>query len=154
MDIYVTSGTGVGPTRLAAFDAALFDAGISQYNLVRLTSAIPPDSRIIVKKLKPNPLEYGHRLYVVLAVAEEDQPGKSAYAGLGWRSADNQAGIFVEHHAEDRAELTHLIKSTLESVGKYRPLTLGIRQKMVGITCETGPVCAIVAAIYKSEGWG
>ncbi|MBI2830305.1 MAG: pyruvoyl-dependent arginine decarboxylase [Chloroflexi bacterium] len=154
MDIYVTSGVGKGPTRLAAFDAALHDAGIAQYNLIRLSSAIPPDSRIIVRKAKPNPLEYGHRLYVVLAVAEEDRPGKSAYAGLGWRSAENQAGVIVEHHTEDRAELIKLIRRTLQSVGEYRPLRGGMRQKVAGITCQEEPVCAIVAAIYKSEGWG
>ena len=41
MKITVTSGTGEGPTALAAFDAALLNAGVANYNLIYLSSAIP-----------------------------------------------------------------------------------------------------------------
>jgi arginine decarboxylase len=40
MRIYVTTGKGEGPTPLAAFDAALIDAGIPNYNLIYLSSVI------------------------------------------------------------------------------------------------------------------
>jgi arginine decarboxylase len=42
MQIHVSSGRGEGPTPLAAFDAALRDAGVSNYNLIALSSVIPP----------------------------------------------------------------------------------------------------------------
>lgn len=38
MHIYVTTGTGEGPTPLAAFDAALINAGVANYNLICLSS--------------------------------------------------------------------------------------------------------------------
>ena len=47
MKIIVTSGTGEGPTSLAAFDAALLDAGVANYNLICLSSIIPPGSMTI-----------------------------------------------------------------------------------------------------------
>ena len=39
LDISITSGLGQGPTTLAAFDAALRDAGIANFNLIRLSSS-------------------------------------------------------------------------------------------------------------------
>ena len=42
MKIRLSSGRGEGPTPLAAFDAALLDAGVSNYNLLPLSSVIPP----------------------------------------------------------------------------------------------------------------
>jgi arginine decarboxylase len=44
--IQVTTGTGEGPTPLAAFDAALLDAGVANYNLICLSSVIPEASVI------------------------------------------------------------------------------------------------------------
>jgi arginine decarboxylase len=41
LEIQVTTGTGEGPTPLAAFDAALLDAGVANYNLILLSSVIP-----------------------------------------------------------------------------------------------------------------
>lgn len=39
MSIHLASGTGEGPTELAAFDAALMDAGVAIYNLLCPSSA-------------------------------------------------------------------------------------------------------------------
>ena len=39
--LLVTSGTGEAATEPAAFDGALLDAGIANYNLIRLSSVIP-----------------------------------------------------------------------------------------------------------------
>jgi len=44
--IVVSRGTGEGPTPLAAFDKALLAAGVENYNLIRLSSVIPPGAEI------------------------------------------------------------------------------------------------------------
>jgi len=49
--IPVTSGVGRGRTQLAALDAALFDAGIANYNLLHVTSIIPEGCQPVVRKL-------------------------------------------------------------------------------------------------------
>ena len=46
--IVLSTGLGVGPTALAAFDAALLDAGVANYNLICLSSVIPPGRRCAI----------------------------------------------------------------------------------------------------------
>src|SRR5690606_8611394 len=44
--IGVVGATGTGPTSLAAFDDALRAVGVANFNLIRLSSVIPPGSRV------------------------------------------------------------------------------------------------------------
>ena len=44
LTIHLSSGTGEGPTPLAAFDAALWHASVANYNLLCLSSVIPPNA--------------------------------------------------------------------------------------------------------------
>src|SRR3989344_4184022 len=95
----ITDGTGAGDTPLSAFDAALFNAGIANYNLVHLSSIIPPGYEPRIEKLNWNGADdAGSRLYVVIASQTEIEHGKEAWAGLGWVLAEDQSlGLFVEH---------------------------------------------------------
>lgn len=43
-NFYITSGVGSGQTELNSFDCALFNSGVANYNLVRISSILPPDS--------------------------------------------------------------------------------------------------------------
>ena len=67
--IVLAQGTGCGPTELAAFDAALRDAGVANYNLLCLSSVIPPGSRLERTRWVTPAEHWGHRLYVVLSQA-------------------------------------------------------------------------------------
>jgi arginine decarboxylase len=53
MRIQLVSGAGSARTQLAAFDAALVDAGISNYNLITLSSVIPAGAEIIETDERP-----------------------------------------------------------------------------------------------------
>ncbi len=155
MRIYLTTGKGEGATRSAAFDAALRQAGIANYNLIALSSVIPPKS-IICRAPYPAPAdEYGHRLYLVMSRQDEQQPGKTAWAGLGWaQDKDSGRGMFVESHGADRARLEEDLRATLTTVIVHRPVAYGeIESEIVGIECRDKPVCALAVAVYKSEGW-
>lgn len=63
----ITTDTGQGPTALAAFDAALANAGVANYNLIYLLSVIPADSAIQSTKYVAPANKYGDRLYLVVA---------------------------------------------------------------------------------------
>lgn len=65
--IRVVPGTGTGPTALAAYDAALADAGVHNYNLIRVSSVVPAESRIEVLDTAPDLGPAGNRLTVVEA---------------------------------------------------------------------------------------
>lgn len=83
MNIYISSGKGQGKTLLSAFDAALFDAGVSNYNLLVLSSIIPPGSVIKQQKYKTPDNEYGHRLYVVMSENRSRESGRYIGAAIG-----------------------------------------------------------------------
>ena len=156
MKIVVTNGTGEGKTEIAAFDRALWDAGIANYNLVRLSSVIPEDSEVIVEKLDRNNREHGHRLYVVLSEAYGKEMGDKAVAGLGWVTANHVKGkgIFVEKAGGSKEEVRSYIEKTIRSMTSYRPEEHGeIKIEFAEKECEGNIACSVVAAVYKSEGW-
>lgn len=154
--ITLTKGTGTGDTKIAAFDAALFEAGIANYNLIRLSSIIPPGSRVEIGKYVTPPDEFGHRLYIVYASEIQVEAGKEAWAGMGWCLAANGTGegLFTEHEGHSEQEVTNLIKETLSNMVSYRPEEYGpVSHQTIGASCTGKPVCALVAAVYRSEGW-
>lgn len=155
MDILVTSGTGSGPTPLAAFDAALLAAGVANYNLIPLSSIIPPGACVRQKRFTSLADEYGRRLYVVIASRTEIRRGRSAWAGLGWTQApDDGRGLFVEESGASRASVERAIHATLGSMVATRSTVYGDTSiEVVGVKCVALPACALALAVFQSEGW-
>lgn len=154
-EIFVTSGTGSGQTQLAAFDEALLHAGIANYNLIKLSSILPPESKVIIKAPDINqPINFGKKLYVVISEKRESEKGREAWAGIGWVQAKDGRGLFVEQHGAQQAEVMRLIKETLSDMVRNRHYEFGeVHYQIVGIRCEDRPVCALVSAVYDIEGW-
>lgn len=153
--ITLARGVGRGPTLLAAFDTALLDAGVANYNLLCLSSVIPPGSTIVRCRWSTPPHEWGQRLYCVLSQAREDRPGHAVHAGIGWvRDEAGGQGLFVELHDEDRERLQHDLHATLATMQANRGVALGaVHTEIASACCEGEPVCALVIAIYASEPW-
>ena len=155
MKIVVTAGTGEGPTSIAAFDAALRRAGVENYNLIALSSIIPPGSTIeCIPYVTPSD-EYGHRLYVVMARCDEQRLGREAWAGVGWtQEPENGRGLFVELHGNSKSDVEEAIEATLSAMMTSRGRSSGpIHSEIAGIACRGRPVCAVVIAVYQSAGW-
>lgn len=157
MNIHLASGTGSGPTKLAAFDVALDAAGIANFNLIRLSSIIPPKSKVVLHDGPiPKPLgKWGDKLYVVMAEMRVDTPNAEAWAGIGWvLDKKSGKGMFVEHEGLSESAVRKDITQTLKSLMKTRNVDFGpIEMKVVGKTCIHEPVCALVIASYQSRGW-
>jgi arginine decarboxylase len=154
VQIYVSSGTGSGPTMLAAFDAALIAAGIGNSNLLPLSSAIPARSTVVRRSAPGNQADWGKRLYVVLAEQRESELGLEAWAGLGWAQDPEGRGLFVEHFGGSRQVVERLIESSLTAMTQSRQVKLGtIECEIAGVTCRSEPVCAVVAARYLVDPW-
>ena len=155
--IRLSSGTGIGRTSLSAFDDALLHAGVANYNLVRLSSVIPP--RSAVSPVDPGQQlvgGWGDRLYCVYASQVATMPGQQAWAAIGWSLLDDGsgAGVFVEHEGEDERTVRNDIARSLEDLAERR----GGGFKPGGIVttstvCEGEPVCALVVAAYKTSRW-
>jgi arginine decarboxylase len=153
--ISITTGIGEGPTPLAAFDSALLDAGVANYNLIPLSSVIPPGSSIQRGRYVPPRNEYGDRLYLVMARQEAHIPGETAVAGLGWTQEPiTDCGLFVEITGSQRSQVNEDIHATLACMIQGRPLRYGpIQTELAEVECRNNPVCALAVAIYQSQPW-
>lgn len=157
MNIELVAGVGTGPTKLAAFDAALREAGIANHNLIRLSSVIPGGSQL--KQVSGEDIqifgEWGDRLYAVWAESRVVIPNEEAWAGIGWvQDPVTGEGLFVEHDGASEATVRHDITDSLNAMMKGRGVKLSdINMKVIGATCENEPVCALVAAVYKAVPW-
>ena len=61
---FPTAGIGTGDTRLTAFDMALLNAGVGNYNLVQVSSIVPVEAKIQQRVDLPEgsllPIAYGY----------------------------------------------------------------------------------------------
>lgn len=159
MELHVTSGVGTGPTELAAFDAALNCSGIANYNLLVLSSVIPPSSVIVRHDQGLQgvtlPGTWGDRLYVVMAEQRTSQPGEQVWAGIGWvQDPETGKGLFVEHEGFDEAAVRQDITLSLQALMKTRNVDFGpIQMHVVGAICEDAPTCAMAVAVYQASDW-
>ena len=158
LTIEVATGIGRGPTEIAAFDGALREAGVHNYNLIRLSSVVPPASEIkpLGGAAKP-PGDWGDRLYVVYAAQYASLPGEEAWAGVGWvQQPGTRKGMFVEHEGPTEQMVRSAISLSLDSLVKGRDdEVFGPERSVVrGAVCEGEPTCALVVAVFESQGWG
>ena len=154
MRIVVTKGHGCGRTPLSAFDHALFEAGIHNYNLVPLSSVIPPGTVIERAKFEPSGDEWGNRLYIVMARNSTMIAGTEAWAGIGWVQTPDGRGLFVEHFDASRENVEDMIQMSLGDMVEYRDEDFGeVQMVLQGGRCVDRPVCGLVAAVYQSQDW-
>ena len=163
MEIKVVCGVGSGRTILSAFDSALKDAGVYNYNLVTLSSIIPPGSKVDkIRRYETPPEEYGHKLYVVKAELRSEEVGKFIAAGIGWYQIEDGRGIFVEHEIKGEtkvaveSEINLRIKNSLKDLAKFRRIKLDesrIKFAMSLTQIKDHPTCVLALAVYQSEGW-
>jgi arginine decarboxylase len=153
--ITISASAGEGPTPLAAFDAALVGAGVANYNLIGLSSVIPPRASLVRGPHDAGPDDYGRRLYVVMSQMREERPGRVAHAGIGWiQEAATGRGLFVEMHDGDRQRLLRDLHATLEAMRAARPIDYGpVQTEIASAPCIERPVCALVTAVYACEPW-
>lgn len=153
LDISIRIGSGTGRTPLSAFDHALQSAGVADFNLVTLSSVIPPGSRL---RHVNNTLPGGHGdlLFCVRAEAYAEQPGESAWAGLGWCVDETGGGLFVEHHGSTEQSVTEQIELSLADMNAKRGGGYGPVQMALASAHSTGlPACAVVVAAYRVSSW-
>lgn len=161
--IPVVAGVGRGSTLLSAFDSALRDCGVHNYNLIPLSSVIPPQTDVVsVERYLPPMDEHGHRLYVVKAELRSDHAGKTVGASVGWYQWGDGRGVFVEHEAIGStrdavaSELDYRVCHSLQDLCAARDVPFDrqlVRSKVAFAEVEDQPTSALVLAIYQSEGW-
>lgn len=163
MVIKVIKGAGEGSTPLSAFDGALKDAGVYNYNLITLSSVIPPATTVEKQDRYKTPEgEWGHKLYCVMAEERSERAGKFIAAGVGWYQLDDGRGLFVEHHITGdtnevaKSIIMTRIKNSLKDLCRFRGIkweNSRMKYEISVAEVKAKPVSVLVIAVYKSEGW-
>jgi len=98
---FFTKGHGLNAQKLNSFEMALRDAGISHFNLVRVSSIFPPHCKIVSPKEGLKHLQPGQIVHCVMANSETNEPNRLIAAGVGLaRPRDpGQFGYLSEHHS-------------------------------------------------------
>lgn len=98
---FLTKGTGVHKNRLQSFELALEDAGISQFNLVSVSSILPPGCKKISRTKGLSFFSPGEIVFLVESRNETDEPNRliAASIGIAIPSGHNQYGYISEHHS-------------------------------------------------------
>lgn len=147
--IYVPSrytllaGCGTGPTPLNAFDTALYNASVGNYNLVRVSSILPPGA----KESSVIDAPPGALLPIAYASFTTTASGKEIAAAVGVGVATSGPGVIMEFHgicSEDEAvtRVKEMVAHALDLRGT-RPAEV----KTASCSLKTGGPSAVFAGV-------
>ena len=78
---FVTKGVGKHKKKLSSFELALRDAGIAQFNLVKVSSIFPPGCQLVSRKQGLTMLSPGQIAFVVMSENSTNEPSRLIAAG-------------------------------------------------------------------------
>ena len=150
--IHVAGGVGIAPTSMAAYDAALADANLHNYNLITVSSVIPADATIEVADAAPDLGPAGNRLTVVQGktVAGPDSDRDRITTGIGWATGPGP-GLFYEASGTDPGAVEAEIRRGLEAGSELRDWELPDRDVVVS-SVEPGSGSHTAAVILAAYG--
>ena len=95
---YIGTATGIGTEKLNSFDSALMAAGVGNYNLVKVSSILPAES----KRKESIEKKEGEPLYVAYATITSNEIGKtiSAAVAVGIPQNASKVGVIMEYEGE------------------------------------------------------
>jgi len=98
--VFFTKGVGRHKYELQSFEMALRDASIEKYNLVEVSSIMPPGCKIVSVEEGLKDLVPGQIVHVVLARNATSEPNRVVAASVGCALPTDrtQYGYLSEHH--------------------------------------------------------
>ena len=104
--IFFTCGVGKAKEKLQSFEHALRNAGIAHFNLVRVSSILPPKCQFAQKSQALKELKPGQIVFCVMADISTDEPNRlvAASIGLAVPSQKDHYGYISEHHTYGMTE--------------------------------------------------
>ncbi|MGH7885381.1 MAG: pyruvoyl-dependent arginine decarboxylase [Thermodesulfobacteriota bacterium] len=103
---FITKGVGKHREKLTSFEMALRNAGIAQFNLVRVSSIFPPNCKLVSRNEGLKYLTPGQIVFVVISENATDEPNRliAASSGLALPKEENRYGYISEHHSYGQKE--------------------------------------------------
>ncbi|QLC50188.1 arginine decarboxylase, pyruvoyl-dependent [Methanolobus zinderi] len=143
---FLTKGFGVHKHRLASFELALRDAQIEKFNLVSVSSILPPNCKIIPKDEGVKQLGAGEIVHCVLARNDTNEPHRLVAAAVGTAVPVNEEnyGYISEHHSYGEDE---------ETAGEYaEDLAATMLATTLGIEFDIDSAWQDRENVYKTSG--
>ena len=144
--LFLTKGVGRHKERLASFELALRDAGIEKFNLVSVSSILPPNCKIIPKEKGVTELKPGQIVHYVVARQETDENNRliAASIGIAVPADPNDYGYLSEHHSTGQTD---------EQAGEYaEDLAASMLATTLGISYDENLSWDEREQIYKLSG--
>ena len=153
MKIEIVWGKSEGETLISAFDKALIRAGIHNFNLIPLSSVIPPGAMVHEVGSYKSCQRVGGILYVVISSFSSNRPTIQISAGLGWVQVEG-GGLFFESKGEcSSKECEEEIRKGLGDMMSARGWSGEMKMKVV--THKVKEIANVtVAAAYNLERKG
>jgi arginine decarboxylase len=106
--IFLTKGVGTHKERLTSFELALRDAGIAAYNLVHVSSIVPPNCSVLPRNEVLQLLKPGQILFCVMSRIETDEPNRLMAAAIGMALPSDRTvyGYLSEHKSYGQTQET------------------------------------------------
>ncbi len=103
---FLTKGVGRHREKLASFEEALRIAGIAQFNLVSVSSILPPHCKIVTKREGLRELRAGQIVHCVMSRADTNEPHRHVAASVGVAVPRDRSmyGYLSEHHSHGQTD--------------------------------------------------
>ena len=143
---FLTKGVGIHKNYLQSFELALERAGISQFNLVSVSSILPPKCKKISKEEGLKYLKPGEIVFVVMSRNATNEPNRLIAASIGCAipADENQYGYIAEHHS---------FGETQEKAGEYvEDLAASMLASTLGIPFDPDSAWDEREKVFKMSG--
>jgi len=141
---FLTCGRGEASTPLGAFDAALWDAGVGDLNLVKVSSILPPGCRE-----DTSPIPAGSIVPCAYAYIISEVPGEiiSAAVAVGIPEEAQEAGLIMEFSTRGpKEEAERIVRRMVEEGMALRRRTIK-EIRSCAAECKVSRIGAAFAAV-------
>ena len=140
----ISTGVGYSSKGLPSFDRALIEAGVGNYNLVKLSSILPAHAEWVPVKDVPNYLKEGSLLPTAYSTISSDKEGDVLVStiGVGLPADESKVGVIMEYSVKNVSETEALntLNEMIDEAFEVRGWNLSKK------------VCRAVSASVKTEG--
>ena len=145
--VFFTKGVGRHKEKLHSFELALRDAGIEKFNLVTVSSILPPGCKVISKEEGLKQLKPGEIVFCVMARNADNEPNRLIASSIGCAvpaDSENNYGYLSEHHSFGETE---------NKVGEYsEDLAASMLASTLGVEFDSNLSWDEREQIYKMSG--
>lgn len=143
---FLTKGAGIAREQLSSYELALRDAGIAQFNLVSVSSILPPGCKKIPREKGIALLKPGEIVFSVMVKNSTNEPNRliSASVGCAIPAGNKRYGYLSEHHSFGETE---------EKAGDYaEDLAASMLASTLGIKFNSDDAWDTRKQAYKLSG--